>query len=69
MDPANFVCNVAVSLIHFLVGEITDAFSCHTVLAAFKALDPRDFPTNTDELPASSPWQGVPRNLRIVFIY
>ena len=50
MSTDNFVRDQAIPLVYSLLGEISDAFTCHPVFKAFKALDPRELPDTPDQL-------------------
>ena len=50
MSPEEFIEKQAVPFINSLIAEMTNAFVCHPVLKAFKALNPKDLPDKLDDL-------------------
>lgn len=50
LEPDDFIREKAIPFINSLIEEINEAFECHPVFKAFKALDPRELPENLDEL-------------------
>ena len=51
LPPDRFLETVGYPFIYSLIGELTDAFHCHPVFKAFRALDPRCLPDDIVELP------------------
>jgi len=50
MEPDVFLQTTGITFINSLNGEIVDAFVCHPVFTAFRALDPRYLPDTPAEL-------------------
>ena len=64
LPPDRFLETVGIPFIYSLIGEVTDAFQCHPVFKAFRALDPRCLPDDVRDLPDFGKVSKIPGCMR-----